>query len=401
MQRYEVVQIHMKNIDYLIGSENIIVQPLQVFSDEACGFLQELSSVILKSPIARQYPDLSAVAFWCRKANIDKKKNIIDNCQNRLGRGLCFHIAPSNIPINFAFSFFFSLLAGNANIVRIPSREFEQVNVLVRIMKDVLENYPEIRERTAFVKYGRDNEITESFSEKADARMIWGGDTTIESIKKLKTKPRCVDITFADRYSICIINAEEILVLPAEKLQRLAENFYNDTFLMDQNACSSPQLIYWINDNEKGRELFWEIVEKTAAKKYQLQDAVCVDKYTKLCEDSIDNGEIIDKIISHDNYLYRCNIKELDPQIDKLRGKCGYFYEYSLKNFDELFNIVNSKYQTVTYFGINPENLLNKIIKKKIVGIDRIVPIGKAMDIDAIWDGHNLIAELSRIIVKE
>ena len=199
MQRYEVVQIHMKNIDYLIGSENIIVQPLQVFSDEACGFLQELSSVILKSPIARQYPDLSAVAFWCRKANIDKKKNIIDNCQNRLGRGLCFHIAPSNIPINFAFSFFFSLLAGNANIVRIPSREFEQVNVLVRIMKDVLENYPEIRERTAFVKYGRDNEITESFSEKADARMIWGGDTTIESIKKLKTKPRCVVITFADR----------------------------------------------------------------------------------------------------------------------------------------------------------------------------------------------------------
>ena len=391
----------MKDINYLIGNKDICIQPLQVFSDEACGFLQDLSSIILKSPIARQYPDLSAVAFWCRKANINKKRNTVDNCQSRLGRGLCFHIAPSNIPVNFAFSFFFSLLAGNANIVRVPSKKFEQVNVLLQIIKDILEKYPDIRVRTAFVKYGRDSEATEFFSEMSDARMIWGGDTTIESIRKLKTKPRCVDITFADRYSICIINAEEILNLSDEKLQQLAENFYNDTFLMDQNACSSPQLIYWINDNNKGRELFWKGVEKTAIKKYQLQDAVCVDKYTKLCEDSIDNWEIIDKIIFHDNYLYKCNIKELNPRIDKLRGKCGYFYEYSLKDFDELFNIVNSKYQTVTYFGIRPEKLLHDIINKKIVGIDRIVPIGKAMDIDAIWDGHNLIAELSRIITAE
>ena len=85
---------------------------------------------------------------------------------------------------------------------------------------------------------------------KADARMIWGGDKTIESIRSLKTKPRCVDITFADRYSICIINAEKILSLDEEKLSRLAESFYNDTFLMDQNACSSPQMIYWLNDKK-------------------------------------------------------------------------------------------------------------------------------------------------------
>jgi len=389
----------MKNIDYLIGNENINVKPLKVFSDEVCNFLNELSSVILKSPVSRQYPDLSAVAFWCRKANIDKKKSIIADCQSRLGRGLCFHIAPSNIPINFAFSFFFSLLAGNANIVRVPSKEFEQVNVLIQIMKELLEKYPNINERTVLIKYGRDNEITEHFSEIADARMIWGGDKTIERIRNLRTKPRCVDITFADRYSICIIDAEKVRLLDKEKLSRLADSFYNDTFLMDQNACSSPQLIYWVNDNDKGRALFWDAVEKIAIKKYQLQDAVCVDKFTKFCEDSIDNGEVIKKILFHDNYLYRCEICYLVPNIDALRGKCGYFYEYSLKDLNDLFKIINAKYQTVTYFGIDPQKLLETLIEKKTVGIDRIVPIGKAMDIDAIWDGHNLIAELSREIV--
>lgn len=388
----------MKNIDYLIGNEKINARPLQVFSAEACGFLAELSSIILKSPAARQFPDLSAVAFWCRKANIDKKKSIVNDYSNRLGRGLCFHIAPSNIPISFAFSFFFSLLAGNANIVRVPSRNFEQVNVLIDFIKGVLEKHSEIKERTAFVKYERDNEISEHFSLMADARMIWGGDKTIEIMRNLKTKPRCVDIAFADRYSICMIDAEKILSLDVAELKRLSENFYNDTFLMDQNACSSPQMIYWINDNEKGRTSFWNAVEKIAKKKYQLQDAVCVDKYTKACEDSIKNNNIIDKIITYDNYLYRCEIKHIIPDVEKLRGKCGYFYEYSLRDFNELFDVVNAKYQTVTYFGIDPEKLLQAVVDERLVGIDRIVPIGKAMDIDAIWDGHNLIAELSRIV---
>jgi hypothetical protein len=388
----------MRNIEYLIGNENICTRPLPVFSTEVCGFLQELSSEILKSPSTRQYPDLSAAAFWCRKANIDKKKSIISDYQNRLGRGLCFHITPSNIPINFVFSFFFGMLAGNANIVRIPSKDFVQVNILIDFIKKTLEKYPDIRERTALVKYERDNEISEKFSMMADARMIWGGDKTIANIRSLKTKPRCVDITFADRYSFCIMNAESVLSLDETKLIRLVEDFYNDTFLMDQNACSSPQMIYWVNDNKDARLRFWNAVKKIAEKKYQLQDAVCVDKYTKFCEDSIDNGEIIDKIVFNDNYLYRCEIKKLSLYVDSLRGKCGYFYEYSLKKFDELFNIVNPKYQTITYFGIDPKELQRMVIEKRLNGIDRIVPIGKAMDIDEIWDGHNLIAELSRII---
>ena len=143
---------------------------------------------------------------------------------------------------------------------------------------------------------------------------------------------------------------------------------------------------------------FWNAIEKIAIKKYQLQDAVCVDKYTKFCEDSIENGGIINKIIFHNNYLYRCEVGYLVSDIESLRGKSGYFYEYSLSDFNKLFDVVNAKYQTITYFGINPEKLLENIIEKKLVGIDRIVPVGKAMDIDAIWDGHNIISELSRII---
>lgn len=388
----------MNDVKYLLGNENIINSPMITFSDEICSFLNDLSKEIMQSPKSRIYPDLSALAFWCRKGNIQKIKTSYPLEEIRLGRGLCFHIAPSNIPINFAFSYLFSLLAGNANIVRLPSKDFPQVGALLEIFKTVLSNHPEIEKRTAFIKYGRDNEITQHFSQKADARMIWGGDKTIETVRKMDTKPRCTDITFADRYSVCIIDGQKVLEAENERINRLALDFYNDTYLMDQNACSSPQLIYWLNGSEKARERFWDAVLKTAEQKYDIQDAICVDKYTKFCEDAIDFADIIGKTSNSGNLLYRSEIVELKPEIQEIRGKGGYFYEYSLNDTKEFFKIVNEKYQTITYFGIDPEKLALEIATHNLRGIDRIVPVGKAMDIDVIWDGHDLIRELSRRI---
>lgn len=387
----------MKNVEFLCGSENIINTPMKPFAEDVCKFLNDVSSILLKSSQVRLYPDLTAIAFWCRKGNIQNIKNNYDDIDTRIGRGLCFHIAPSNIPINFAFSYVFSLLAGNANVVRVPSKDFPQVDFLCKVFKEILANYPEIEKRTAFVKYARTSDSTEMFSKMADCRMIWGGDDTISKIKKLESKSRCVDIAFSDRYSVAIIDAEAVIRASDDELKRLCENFYNDTYLMDQNACSSPQLICWINDNKTARERFWDFIYNLASAKYDLQDAVAVDKYTKLCENAI-NVATIEKVSFKTNLLYRSEFSELTPEMVNIRGKAGYFYEYSLKNYSELLNVVNEKYQTITYFGINPEELRQEILNNNIKGIDRIVPIGKAMDIDIIWDGYDLIRELSRKI---
>lgn len=387
----------MSNVEYLIGDENTINLPMQTYSEEICDFLNSISQEILKSPHSRIYPDLSALAFWCRKGNIQKLKKAFWDKENRLGRGLCFHIAPSNIPINFAFSYFFSLLAGNANIVRLPSKNFPQIEVVVEIFKKVLVDFPQIEKRTAFVKYERNDGTTSGFCKKADARMIWGGDRTISTVKNLESKPRCVDIAFSDRYSVCILNGEKIAEADDATIKKLSENFYNDTYLMDQNACSSPQLIYWLNDKTEARKKFWDAVYETAESKYNLQDAVCVDKYTKMCEDAVD-FDIIKSTSHRGNLLYRSEIEQLSPEMEKIRGKGGYFYEYALDNVEEFFNIVTEKYQTVTYFGIDPQKLADIIVAHNLRGIDRVVPVGKAMEIDVVWDGHDLVCELSRKI---
>ena len=389
--------IPMKNVNYLIGSELIENTPMRVFDDEVCNFIGELSSEILKSPLGRIYPDLSALAFWGRKAHLQKLKEVFGECSGRLGRGLCFHIAPSNIPVNFAFTYLFGLLAGNANIVRLPSKNFPQIDAFCNLFAKIVKKYPNIEKRTAFVKYPRDNDITAEFCKIADARMIWGGDKTIAMVKSMPTSPRCVDIAFADRYSVALFDGETIVNSDEKTMQKLAENFYNDTYLMDQNACSSPQLILWVNDSKTARDKFWQYVLDYAKQKYVLQDAVAVDKYTKMCEESISNPNV-DAIKHFENILYRVELKELNQDVINHRGKGGFFFEYSLKNINEFMNIITEKYQTITYFGIDIQELRQQIISSHCRGIDRIVPVGKAMDIDVIWDGHDLIRELSRIV---
>ena len=389
--------IPMNGVEYVIGTSNIINTPIRVYDDTVCSFIAELSSEVLKSPISRAYPDLSALAFWGRKANLQKLKENFGDTTGRLGRGLCFHIAPSNIPVNFAFTYLFGLLAGNANIVRLPSKTFPQIDALCALMKKVLEKYPEIEKRTAFVRYPRSDEMTAAFCKNADARMIWGGDETIAAVKVCPASPRCVDIAFADRYSLAIFDGEAVLNADDMQMKRLAENFYNDTWLMDQNACSSPQIILWQNDSEQAREKFWNAAFAVAEEKYVLQDAVAVDKYTLFCTEAVadDNAK---GFLHTGNLLYREEVGTLTSDIINHRGKGGYFFEHSLKDVRNLCAVITEKFQTITYFGINAEELREKLIEANVRGIDRIVPVGKAMDIDVIWDGHDLIRELSRII---
>jgi len=382
---------------------NVNNTPLRVFDDAVVEFLSGISSELLKSPLVRAYPDLSAFAFYVRKTNLLKLREILfpKGTEGRIGRGLCFHVAPGNIPVNFAFTWIFGLLAGNANIVRLPSKSFPQVDALLTVLNHHLDANPELRSRNAFVRYPRtDTEQTSAYCRMADCRMIWGGDQTIAGIKAMATSPRCVDIAFADRYSVGMIDGAAIVAADAVTMERLAQDFYNDTYLMDQNACSSPQLILWEHDSEAARQKFWDAVLALAEKKYQMQDAVAVDKYTSFCEEAATNPAV-KSIARKGNLLTRVELSTLNPEIidtTKHRGKAGFFFEYSLSDRKDFFDIVTEKFQTITFFGVDPHALHAALCTLHARGIDRIVPFGKAMDIGAIWDGHDLIRELSRVI---
>ena len=399
----------LEEIEFLIGDkfdrvEELLDQPAQdVFSEVTFSFLSDISELLLKSPGIRNYPDVATFAFYCRKANLSGIKRAHHrDLDYRIGRGILFHVTPGNVPVNFAYSFFSGLVTGNINIIRVPSKNFEQVSLIINAIKAVLlnEHYKSIfSKRLYFVRYNRESMATSFFSALCDVRIIWGGDRTINEIRKSPIPPKSTEVTFSDRYSISIINAQSYFNHPDKA--KVALDFYNDTYLFDQNACTSPQTIYWFGSNkdvENAQSEFWEMLQQTLVEKeFELQPILSVDKLTTFYAQSISFGDI-EKLPQVSNEIWRIKNGSVHRDIDLFKCSSGYFNEVIVSSLDELLPVINRKFQTIGYLGFTKIELENWVKKCKPLGVDRIVPIGRTMDFSLNWDGFDLVAALSRKI---
>lgn len=375
---------------------------LEPYAPEAVAFLTAWSKRLLARPDIRSYPDAASFAYWCRPANLARLQRELGRETFRLGRGVALHIAPANVPVNFAYSFAFGLLSGNANIVRVPESLPAQAGVLCAVANELLAEaeHARIASMTTLLNYPREDTITQRLSAVADVRLLWGGDQTIHHLRRMPASPRCVDIAFADRYSLCLMSAPAILAADSKTLQALSVGFYNDVFLLDQNACSSPHLVLWQGTAEEvatAQARFWDAMQTLLHSKGQSPGIHGVDKYIHLCRTAI-QLEGARAMPTSDNRVYRVALDELPENIAKHRGRYGFFFETIDNDLTQLSRIVNTRFQTLTCFGVDKHALAQTVVANGLAGIDRVVPVGKALDIGVIWDGYDLIRTMSRIV---
>ena len=408
MQKFADVVTHMQqsfNYNLLYPNQvdwDVFVQQKadEPFSDCVIEYLNALSASLLKDSNSRLYADVVTFAFFCRKANLLKLKTQYTDDKVRLGRGILFHIAPGNVPVNFGYTLVAGLLAGNNNVVRVSSKEFPQVDIIIKhidgLAKDV--TYAEVSKRLVLIKYDRLSDASTFFSSIANVRVIWGGDATIAAIRKNELPPRSFDVCFADRYSIAAIKSNAVMVASNAEIDKLAESFYNDTYLFDQNACSTPHLIFWTNAKclAEAKQRFWAALHRLVEKKYNLQAVLSVDKLMAFCRQAI-CMDILKKEMP-DNYIVRAELHQLPKNIDAFRCVGGYFSEYNVDSLDEIAPIVTNKYQTLAYYGFERDQLVEFVKKNRLHGLDRIVPIGETTTFSLIWDGNNLLEMFSRIV---
>ena len=371
------------------------------FSNDVIDYLDSLSKILIKDSKAKKYPDVLTFGFFCRKSNLlSLKKKYLKRGILRIGRGVLFHIAPSNVPVNFAFSLLSGMISGNLNIVRVPSKKYEQIDIILNAFEKLskINDYKFFAERTIIVRYEKAHEITNVFSSICDVRIIWGGDNTINEIRKINLNPKSFDITFPDRYSFCIINSDKYINDINKK--NITSKFYNDTYLFDQNGCSSPHLLIWVGKNEnikKSKIIFWDNLNQYLKQKYKSESSFIINKLLSFYIQSVKLNDI--KLEdSSNNLITRVTIKEPYKNIDQFKSYGGYFNEYNTKSLKEIDKIVNKKYQTLSYYGFSKNKLKSLIKLINPNGIDRVVPIGRTTDFSFTWDGYNLINVLSREI---
>ena len=377
---------------------------LPAFSEAVMNFIEAFSSRILKDIYLKQFPEIIALAFWMRKANIIKLKNIFDNNREpylSLGRGIVFHITPSNVDTIFVYSWFLSMLAGNINIIRISSKLSNQMESLINIINEIItgNEFIDIKNRYIIIQYEHNDEITGYFSSLCNVRVIWGGDETISKIRSIPVEPTAKEITFADKFSFSIIEANRFL--ECDNKDMVTTHFYNDSFTFAQNACSSPRLIFWSGDEiavNEARNLFWSMLEQKVIKgKQGMPVAMFVDKLVAALSLSIiSKHSIIERGVT--NMITRIFFNNLDDIKRNIHCGGGLFYEARVNHISEISEFITRKDQTISVFGFDREELIDFVIKGNLKGIDRIVPVGKSLDFSNIWDGYDLLQEFSRKI---
>lgn len=393
------MQQNFNGLNYIVGNPDIFnkmseLSPLRIFDDKSIAFLNALSGLLMKR--GRAFSDVMTFAFWCRKTAIIQEKQKYDNDGFRLGKGIVFHSTPSNVPVNFAFSLAAGILAGNANIIRLPAKNFEQVDIICDAINELLDGeYSYMSPYLLLVKFPTIREIMEMFSKQADTRVIWGGDMTISHVREAALKPRANEITFADRYSLSLIDADYYLAL--ENKERVIQDFYNDTYFSDQNACTSPMLIFWrgskINEAKKD---FWARIETKVLKDYDLSAVQAIGKLANFYKAAV--ALDIKQEISYNNVLMRLNVRTLSSEVLNYKYNSGFFFEYDIERLSEILPVCNDKCQTMTYLGLSNKEI-NDFLELRPAGIDRIIPLGRSMDFSLVWDGHDLIREMSRKVI--
>ena len=324
------------------------------------------------------------------------KDHYYTHTEDKLGRGVAFHVAPSNVPINFAVSFTSSLLAGNINIVRLSNKEFEQVDIIVKSLKKTfMDGFQDMEKYLIMVRYDHDEEITGYLSSICDVRIIWGGNRTIETVREAGLPPRAIELAFADRHSIAMINSDAVLAL--ESIDKLASDFYTDTYYIDQNACSSPRIVVWFGEHvPEAKRHFWTAIHRLVKKDYEFRDIQAVDKIDQFCRLAANNQHV--ELVDQDNMVMRIEVELLDSTLMDFKYGGGYFFEYSAEKIDELVPIMGKACQTISYFGMDRKQIQQFVLDKGLRGCDRIVPIGKTLDLTFKWDGFDMIETMSRYV---
>ncbi len=364
------------------------------FSSEVVSFLDDLSKRLRSAPECRAFPDLAAFAFWCRGAAVAAMGREYSD-ELLIGRGAALHITPGNVPLNFAYSLAVGLLAGNANVVRLPSADFPQSDFLCDVLSKLLADFPFLGPYAVCFRCEHDSPALSALSSLCAVRVIWGGDETIAQLRKLPKPPRSVELTFADRYSVCVVDSDAWLSAPDK--ETLARRFFMDAYWSDQLACTSPRAVLWLGSEARGARLdFWQRVSSLARAEYPMPEIMPVKKREAALVLATKCSEA--RLCGDDNYAVRVEVPVLHPRCLEISVGSGFFIECCADSLDALLPVTGEKCQTVTAYGVDGGEFKSLVKESGPRGIDRVVPFGRSMEFALRWDGYDLIRSMSRCV---
>ena len=377
-------------------------QQLAFGDDRIIGFFAAVSQLLLRSSITRRHPELAALGFFLRRPELRRRLAAIadEPARRHVPRGLVCHFPPGNVPALFAYSWALSAVAGNANVVRLPTRHRPLTEALLDVLAEALPDAPPVVGRTQrLLQFGHHEAVTATLSAACDLRVLWGGDEAVAEIRQHPLMPRARDVTFPDRISFAVISANGwLMATPAIRAQ-VIRRFFADSYTYDQAACASPLTVHWVGEPGPARRAQSEFVAALAdlvrERGPRLDPGTVLDKYVHAYGLAVTGNAVQVRFLS--NALTTVDMATPGGMLQNWAGP-GVFAFSIVPALRALVPVIGPRHQTITHFGFTERDLASFADELLGRGVDRLIPIGEALVFDNVWDGYDLLREFSRVM---
>lgn len=387
-------------------------KPLPSFYSLSFSFIEDLSKNLLKNTQYRDYPELVALGFWLRKSNLHKKIELAKHQKEKQqALGLVVHFTPANVDTMFIYSWLASMLLGNINIVRVASQDSLSKVLLLELINSLFiqPKYQDIATRNLFVSYDKSSAASRILCAHADARMMWGGDASVAQIQALPAKENTKDFCFNDKYSVAVVADSEII----HSVENVSQRLWRDTQAFQQQACSSPRILYVIQQEtsvdalQQGLvELFAKLAQNASSDKGGWPDIGRTNEHFLVIQ-----SLALKQLCSPQDALIALNLVSgivlptLTEQALESHSGNGLFYVRLVSSAEQAINELASclpeKLQTVSVAmpSSHPESAdsISTLLQERIQHRQyRVQPLGEALDFSFHWDGYDLLYELAQ-----
>ena len=171
-----------------------------------------------------------------------------------------------------------------------------------------------------------------------------------------------------------------------------------DAYWFDQSACSSPRALICCGPRtaaiEGARRLLRALARVIEHRGYRAAPATALAKRLYAERLAIDSGASGLEWFS--NELVAFEVSSLDALRQREHCGGGLFLLLHASRLEQLSEQVTSRDQSLTYFGFEAAELQALARSVQGRGLDRIVPVGKALELSHVWDGYDLLESFTR-----
>ncbi|OGQ94970.1 MAG: hypothetical protein A2284_03710, partial [Deltaproteobacteria bacterium RIFOXYA12_FULL_61_11] len=154
--------------------------------------------------------------------------------------GVVLHLASGNVFLTAVLTLVEGLLTKNVNIIKMSSRERW---FALEFARAVTACDPEGIVASSFAVLdlpGRDDTVLGEFYGGVDGVVVWGGEEVVKQLRG-RLPVTCRAIEYGPKFSVAVVTSAAVKSYGAELL---AEALAHSVAVWDQQACSSPQVLY-------------------------------------------------------------------------------------------------------------------------------------------------------------